>query len=177
VLLLMAWAAVWIPNRWRRLTWEVNADIAAPSASVFAFLLEPSNWKAYQVDLVSFEASPPGPLAVGTKVTTLRKLAMNTAPSRPMPGFLKSRAVITSLVPSHSFTATFADGSTSKTEVQQSDEGSRVSVRADGVVAFTSALLGLALEAPFAIAVRRETTMRSLDRLGQALAAGTAGTL
>ncbi len=173
--LLTAWVAIWIPTKWRRLDYQATADIAAPPSSVFAFLVEPLNWKAYQVDLESVEVSPPGPLQVGSEVTTRRKFSMTTAPSKPAPELLESRAVITSLVPGESFTAAGGDGSTSMTEVQTSTAGSRLSVRARGVIPFSSALLGLALEAPPAVAVRRQTTMRSLERLGQALGAGKAG--
>ncbi len=163
LVLAAAWVAARIPERWQRLGYEVSSEVPAAPASVFAFLVDPSNWPAFQVDLESVVANPQGPLTVGSEVVTRRVFAYSAAP------------VITSLVPGTSFTAAGADGSSSTTEVQPSATGSRVSVRAQGVTAFTSALLGLALEVPQAIAIRRQTTMQSMERLGPALARSAAG--
>jgi hypothetical protein len=175
LVLAAAWVAAWIPKRWRRLGYEVSVDVPAAPASVFAFLVDPSNWPAFQVDLESVVANPQGPLTVGSEVVTRRVFAYSAAPAKSMPASLESHAVITSLLPGTSFTAAGADGSSSTTEVQPSGSGSRVSVRAQGVTPFTSALLGLALEAPQAIAIRRQTTMQSMERLGEALARSGAG--
>lgn len=169
VALLVVWVAVWIPRRWRRLGYEVTVDIAAPPSSVFAFLVEPSNWKTYQVDLESVVVNPPGPLRVGSEVTTRRTFALNAVPAKSMPAVIESRAVITSIVPGISFTSATADGSTGMTEVRQSGSGTRLTLGANGTTPFTSAILGLALEMPRALAVRRQTTMRSLENLGHAL--------
>ena len=170
LLLVSAWVAAWIPERWRRLGYEVRGEVPAAPASVFAFLVDPSNWPAFQVDLQSVSANPQGPLTIGSEVVTRRVFASSAAPAKSMPASLESHAVIASLVPGTSFTTAGAYGSSSTMEVQPSGAGSRVSVPAHWVMPLTSALLGLALEAPLAIEVRRQTTMRSIERLGQALA-------
>jgi hypothetical protein len=49
------------------------------------------------------------------------------------------------------------------------ESGTRVIWRFDWVLPFTDALLGLALEMPRAIAMRRETSLRSLERLDEVI--------
>ena len=69
-----------------------------------------------------------------------------------------------------SFTAVTLDGwGIVTTEVQGKNGKSLLTVTTESTVAFTDALLGLALEIPQALEVRRKTILQNFERLSAAL--------
>jgi hypothetical protein len=166
---IVVWVAIWIPTRWRTRRFETSAEIRAMPEATFRFLIEPSNWVRYQTDLEAVTAHPDGPLALGTEFTIRRSVAGRSSASSPWPRSVEARHRITAMT-SRSFTAVMIGRSdTSTTEVQSVESGTRVIWRFDWVLPFTDALLGLALEMPRAIAMRRETSLRSLERLDEVI--------
>ena len=164
------WFVVWIPVRWRTVKFEVSAEIAAAPEVTFGFLIDPSNWHRYLTEVEAVSTDPPGTLEVGSEIMARQRFPTDASKPGSGSGSLEERSRITAMTGT-SFTqmSLYGVGITT-TEVLASHEKSLLTVRSQGIVAFTDALLGLALEMPTALAARREMSLRNFERLNGLLA-------
>jgi hypothetical protein len=164
-----AWTLAWIPRRFRRVHMEVATDIAVPPDVVFDFVSNTDNWPRYRDDFVS--ASPSGRLGVGTTFVTRLPVVQLARPNPRMAPFAEVRLVVTSITPGRSF-ATAVVGrpaETSLREIAAAVGGSRVATRADGLLTFPQAAMGLSFEQPRLLAARKSRMAETNARLKQVL--------
>jgi hypothetical protein len=166
------WTAAWVPQRWRQMHFEVATTLGAPASLVYAYLIEPSNWRRYQADLEEVTVTPEGKLRVGSEVTVRRQYSFVNIPEGAVRVSLVTTSVVTAMVPDVSYTTRLVGrGDVGTTEVHPAGSGSTLTTRADGPVGLVDAILGLKFEIPRALTLRREWSLKNFARLNELLSA------
>jgi hypothetical protein len=70
-----AWFLLWVPRVTRRSDRESSYEIAATPDRVYAFVTEAANWPLYNPGVESVTVQPPGPIAVGSRITFRQRVA------------------------------------------------------------------------------------------------------
>jgi hypothetical protein len=164
------WVAIWIPRRLRVADLELSIDVAAKPLQTWAFLLDASNALLYQDDLEDVTVLPPGPLQVGSLVTSRRRVQLIRPWLKMTELKMTLQALVTELVPGYSYAAVAVDRSVSSTyEVKPAGSGSRIVVRTRFVFSIAEGILGQMLMLPVGIARTRAISMQSMTRIKELL--------
>jgi len=154
-----AWAGLWLPRRTRRLQTNSSFEVAAPRSRVFELLSRPENQKLYDEDVVSVTTDPPGELAVGTRITVVRRYESGVRGPRMLPGTVEVMAVVSELVRDVSITSA-GPAAVTTFDFADSQNGTVVSTRVTTTVPYRLAFLG----AIVALALRRGAERARRDR-------------
>jgi hypothetical protein len=154
-----AWAALWLPLRTRRLQSNSSFEVAAPRPRVFELLSRPESQKLYDEDVVSVTTEPPGELAVGSRITVVRRYESGVRGPRMLPGTVEVTAVVTDLVRDASITSA-GPAAVTTFGFADSPGGTVVSTRVITTVPYRLAFLG----AVVALVLRRGAERARRDR-------------
>ena len=170
VIAYLVWVLVWIPRSLRKHSAEVSIDVAASPARVWDYLMDISNWLRYSVDLEDIKASPPGPLEVGTQITSRRRVPLIGSPRKVSELKMEFRSAVTEMLPRVSFTMAALDRqATTKTEMTATSSGSRITMHTQFVLSVEDGIAGYAFRWPVALSQFKATSTRSLERLSELL--------
>jgi hypothetical protein len=168
VILNMAWAAIWIPRRWREIRISSAVDIGAPRARVYAFIADPMNWPRYQEMVVSVEVRPQGALAVGSEVVLRTRYEPHVRGPRMLPDVIETRSAVTRLEPESWIEMQIVNRppSSATTEFADVDGGrTRISTNAYSLVPYRLAVFGVLVELRTQGPERAARARRNLERL------------
>ncbi len=163
-----AWVLVWIPRRLRTTEARTAVEIAAPRGKVFAFLANPGNWPLYQEGTLAAEARPAGPLAAGSEIVTQRTYSTPVRGPRFLPTVLETHWLVTWLEPDAGIAMTMtSQPPQNETAFRFTDSaaGTRLDVRATGLVPYRLAVLGVVIENSSTWSERMAIANRNLARL------------
>ncbi len=166
-----AWGCIWVPRRWRAISYEASIEVTADAARVWAFLSDPVSWPLWQVELDAVSARPAGPVVVGGQLTSRRTWG-SPPPKAGPPATMEFRSVITEVVPGSSFKARSLDRDALTTfELRSGGAGTLIRARSDQAISVIQGMVGLGLEIPAARKTFDATMAQSLARLKELLAA------
>jgi hypothetical protein len=154
-----AWAVLWLPSGTRRLQTKSSFEVAAPRSRVFEFLSAPEKQKLYDEDVVSVTTDPPGELAVGSRITVVRRYDSAVRGPRMLPGTVEVTAVVTDLATDTSITSA-GRAAVTTFDFADSPNGTVVSTTVTTTVPYRLAFLG----AMVALAMRRGAERARRDR-------------
>ena len=164
------WVLIWIPRPWRKRGVDLSIEVAAPPSRVWQYLVDVSIWPRYYVDLEDVKVSPAGPLQVGSRITSRRRVPLIRPTAKASDLKMELQSVVTELVPGVSYTLAALDRqAATKTEVTATSSGSRIDVRTQLVLSVGDSIAGQLLRWPAGVAQFKANSMRSLERLKELL--------
>jgi hypothetical protein len=147
VALSLAWAAVWIPERFRRATGVVSVDVEAEPARAWDLMLDPDQRDRYQVNVMDYSVEPPGPLHLGSRITARLRVPLR----RPIAGSkefsIEWPYLVTDFVPGSTFTISALETQEiTRTELTPVGSGTRITISSYVGYSILVGIAGSALE-------------------------------
>jgi hypothetical protein len=169
-----AWVLLWLPRRMRISVLDSSVEIAAPLSRVYSYVADPSNWPAYQEDVVSVAVQPEGPVGVGSEVTVTQRYESGVRGPRMLPDTITTVSVVDEVIADRALSMHLAErpAARSRMEFAETPAGTRITSKASAVAPFRLAVFGGLVELRTQRGARLARARRNLERLKRLLEAG-----
>jgi hypothetical protein len=170
VVAYLLWALVWIPRTLRTYRSEESIAVPASATRVWEFLVDAANWPQFQVGLEDVQVAPPGPLGVGSRITTHRTVPLIGSRAKVPEVVMRYESVVIEIDPPISYKVVALDRlASTKTQLTPELSGTVVTMRSQFALSIADGIAGQAFRWPAAMARFRATSILSLERLREVL--------